>query len=58
MLIMGDVVTDISARPQGVGMGRTPPLWLKDGDIVEVALENVGAITNKVVFDGHTRAQL
>lgn len=58
MLIMGGVVTDISARPQGVGMGRTPPLWLKDGDVVEVALENVGTITNKVVFDGRTKAQL
>lgn len=49
---------DILIRPQGVGMGRTPPLWLKDGDVVEVALENVGTITNEVVFDGHAKAQL
>lgn len=39
-------------------MGRTPPLWLQDGDVVEVALENVGTITNKVVFDSHTKSQL
>lgn len=39
-------------------MGRTPPLWLKDGDVVEVALENVGTIRNEVVFDGHAKAQL
>lgn len=58
MLAMGDGMTDVSARPQGVGMGRTPPLWLRDGDVVEVALENVGTITNKVVFDGCTKAQL
>lgn len=31
-------------------MGRSPQLWLKDGDVVEVELENVGTITNKVVF--------
>lgn len=39
-------------------MGRTPPLWLRDGDVVEVSLENVGTIANKVVFDGHIKAQL
>lgn len=39
---------DLSKSPQGVGAGRKPPLWLKDGDIVEVALEGVGACINKV----------
>lgn len=37
--------------PQGVGMGRKPALWLKDGDQVEVSLEGVGSISNRVVFD-------
>jgi 2-keto-4-pentenoate hydratase/2-oxohepta-3-ene-1,7-dioic acid hydratase in catechol pathway len=32
-------------------MGRKPQLWLKDGDIVEVELENVGKCVNKVVFE-------
>ena len=32
-------------------MGRQPQLWLKDGDIVEVELENVGKCVNKVVFE-------
>ena len=31
-------------------MGRKPQLWLKDGDVVEVALEAVGTCTNKVEF--------
>lgn len=31
-------------------MGRKPPLWLKDGDIVEVGLEGVGSCTNSVRF--------
>ena len=38
-------------RPQGVGMGRKPALWLKDGDEVEVSLEGVGSCINRVVFD-------
>ena len=45
--------TDCSASysPEGVGMGRNPPLWLKDGDVVEVYLENVGSCINKVEFE-------
>lgn len=37
--------------PQGVGMGRKPNLWLKDGDNVEVSLEGVGSCVNRVVFE-------
>ena len=29
-------------------MGRTPQLWLKDGDVVEVNLQGVGSFINKV----------
>ena len=43
--------------PQGVGMGRKPQLWLKDGDIVEVGLEGVGTCTNKVEF-GKAKSKL
>lgn len=43
--------TDLVCSPQGVGMGRKPALWLKDGDQVEVSLEGVGSICNQVVFD-------
>ena len=39
---------DLSESPQGVAAARNPPLWLKDGDIVEVALESVGTCINKV----------
>jgi hypothetical protein len=38
-------------RPSGVGMGMNPQCWLKDGDVVEVSLENVGTCTNTVRFD-------
>jgi 2-keto-4-pentenoate hydratase/2-oxohepta-3-ene-1,7-dioic acid hydratase in catechol pathway len=37
-------------RPSGVGMGMKPQRWLKDGDVVEVSLENVGTCANKVQF--------
>ena len=39
---------DLEIRPQGVGSGKKPPLWLKDGDIVEVGLEGVGTCANKI----------
>ncbi|KAF8854969.1 hypothetical protein BDZ45DRAFT_715966 [Acephala macrosclerotiorum] len=47
-LLPGDMI--FTGTPQGVGMGRKPQVWLKDGDIVEVGLEGVGTCTNKVEF--------
>ena len=41
-------IADFADRPQGVGSGRNPPLWLKDGDVVEVGLEGVGTCVNKI----------
>ncbi|KAI1383462.1 uncharacterized protein F4822DRAFT_434580 [Hypoxylon trugodes] len=49
-LLPGDLIW--TGTPSGVGMGRKPQLWLKDGDIVEVELEGVGIVTNKVEFLG------
>ena len=34
--------------PPGVGMARTPPIWLKHGDLVEVEIQGIGAIKNRV----------
>ncbi|KAF4163314.1 hypothetical protein CNMCM6936_000941 [Aspergillus lentulus] len=48
-LLPGDLI--FTGTPQGVGMGRKPALWLKDGDQVEVSLEGVGSCVNQVVFD-------
>jgi 2-keto-4-pentenoate hydratase/2-oxohepta-3-ene-1,7-dioic acid hydratase in catechol pathway len=47
-LLPGDLI--FTGTPSGVGMGREPKLWLKDGDVVEVSLEGVGSCTNKVEF--------
>jgi len=47
-LLPGDLI--FTGTPSGVAMGRNPPNWLKDGDLVEVALEGVGTCANKVQF--------
>lgn len=50
VLIWITILADVVARPQGVGMGRKPPLWLEDGDIVEVGLEGIGICVNKIEY--------
>lgn len=45
----GDIL--VTGTPAGVGMGRTPPLNLKPGDIVEVEIEGIGALHNAVVAE-------
>lgn len=42
----GDVI--VSGTPGGVGSRRTPPLWLKQGDVVEVEIDGVGTLVNPV----------
>ena len=34
--------------PSGVGKARTPPRYLKDGDVVEVEIEGIGLLSNPV----------
>jgi len=42
----GDVI--ITGTPSGVASGMTPPKWLKDGDVVECEIENIGILRNRV----------
>jgi 2-keto-4-pentenoate hydratase/2-oxohepta-3-ene-1,7-dioic acid hydratase in catechol pathway len=42
----GDLIA--TGTPPGVGMARTPPRWLRDGDTVTVEIERIGALTNTV----------
>jgi 2-keto-4-pentenoate hydratase/2-oxohepta-3-ene-1,7-dioic acid hydratase in catechol pathway len=42
----GDVIA--TGTPGGVGSRRTPPLWLKQGDVVEVEIDRVGLLKNTV----------
>ena len=45
----GDVVA--TGTPGGVGFARTPPVWLAPGDLIEVTIEGVGRIANRVVAE-------
>ncbi|MCL2897697.1 fumarylacetoacetate hydrolase family protein [Brenneria tiliae] len=46
----GDVI--ITGSPGGVGKKRTPPLFLHEGDIVEVEIEHIGCLHNRVTTGG------
>ena len=48
-LLAGTIV--LTGTPAGVGAGRNPPLFLKDGDTVEVKIAQVGHLVNKVRED-------
>ncbi|KXN90733.1 Fumarylacetoacetate hydrolase domain-containing protein 2 [Leucoagaricus sp. SymC.cos] len=50
-LLPGDII--FTGTPAGVNLGKADPIWLVDGDIVEVGLENVGTCTNRIT---HTNA--
>ena len=46
-LAPGDVI--VTGTPGGVGWVRTPPLWMKPGDTVEVEIDGVGLLKNSIV---------
>ena len=39
----------LTGTPEGVGMGRKPPVYLKAGDVVEVEIEGLGVLRNPVI---------
>ncbi|HEY4186354.1 MAG TPA: fumarylacetoacetate hydrolase family protein [Polyangia bacterium] len=41
----------LTGTPAGVGMARTPPVWLQPGDVVTVEIEGIGALTNPVALE-------
>lgn len=45
-LLPGDVI--VSGTPGGVGARRTPPLWMRDGDVCEVEISGIGTLSNPV----------
>jgi 2-keto-4-pentenoate hydratase/2-oxohepta-3-ene-1,7-dioic acid hydratase in catechol pathway len=42
----GDII--LTGTPAGVGAARTPPRWLRDGDVVEVSIDRIGRLRNYV----------
>jgi 2-keto-4-pentenoate hydratase/2-oxohepta-3-ene-1,7-dioic acid hydratase in catechol pathway len=45
----GDVIA--TGTPGGVGDSRTPPRYLRDGDVVDVWVDGVGTLRNPVTFE-------
>jgi acylpyruvate hydrolase len=50
----GDVIA--TGTPGGVGFARQPPVWLQPGDVIEVTVEGVGTISNRVVAEQGDRS--
>ena len=46
-LAAGDVIA--TGTPGGVGHARKPPVYLKQGDIVEVEIDAIGTLRNPVI---------
>jgi 2-keto-4-pentenoate hydratase/2-oxohepta-3-ene-1,7-dioic acid hydratase in catechol pathway len=46
-LMPGDVIA--TGTPSGVGMGMTPPTWLKAGDVMRIEIDGIGVLENTVV---------
>jgi 2-keto-4-pentenoate hydratase/2-oxohepta-3-ene-1,7-dioic acid hydratase in catechol pathway len=45
-LVPGDVI--VTGTPGGVGARRTPPVWMKPGDTIEIEIDKVGVLRNSI----------
>lgn len=46
-IMPGDII--LTGTPPGVGCFRKPPLWLKNGDVVECEIDGIGTIKNNII---------
>jgi acylpyruvate hydrolase len=45
----GDVIA--TGTPAGIGAARTPPRWLRTGDVVRIEIDGIGVLENPVVVE-------
>lgn len=45
----GDLI--LTGTPEGVGHARTPQVWMKPGDTVEVEIEGIGLLRNSIIAE-------
>ncbi len=45
----GDTI--VMGTPAGVGQARTPPVWMKAGDTIEIDIEHIGVLRNPIVAE-------
>ncbi|MFD2176652.1 fumarylacetoacetate hydrolase family protein [Veronia pacifica] len=48
-LLPGDVI--VSGTPGGVGARRTPPVFMKEGDVCEIEISNIGILRNIIMAE-------
>ena len=48
-LVPGDVI--VTGTPGGVGVARTPPVFMDDGDSIEIEVKPIGRLVNPVIAD-------
>jgi 2-keto-4-pentenoate hydratase/2-oxohepta-3-ene-1,7-dioic acid hydratase in catechol pathway len=46
-LYAGDLIA--TGTPAGVGMGLSPPVWLRHGDVVRIEIDGIGSLSNRFV---------
>lgn len=42
----GDIIA--TGTPAGVGMAHDPQVWLRDGDVVEIGIDEIGTLRSPV----------
>jgi acylpyruvate hydrolase len=45
----GDAI--IMGTPAGVGQARTPPVWMKAGDSIEIEIDQIGLLRNPIIAE-------
>ncbi|MEQ6333956.1 fumarylacetoacetate hydrolase family protein [Sphingobium sp. MK2] len=43
----GDIMS--TGTPGGVGFGRTPPVFMREGDVISVSVDGIGTLENRIV---------
>ena len=46
-LAPGDIIA--TGTPEGIGARRTPPVWMKAGDVLEVEISNIGTLHSRII---------
>jgi 2-keto-4-pentenoate hydratase/2-oxohepta-3-ene-1,7-dioic acid hydratase in catechol pathway len=46
-LLPGDLI--FTGTPEGVGLGRTPPSYLHDGDTIVTTIEGIGSMRHQMI---------
>lgn len=49
-LVPGDLI--VTGTPGGVGLARTPPLWMRPGDVCVITSKALGELRNPIVAEG------